>query len=70
MKKNYKKILKLLNKLNEVWDDDLELFANAGFLMLISHETDEVIDAFPEIHCDGGDCGTHWEEDKEYLDRK
>lgn len=68
MKRSYKKIKTVLNNLQKIWDDDLILVADNGFLMLVHYESKEVLTDFPNIKCDGGDSGTSEIEGKEYWD--
>lgn len=50
-----KTIIGLLNKLNDSWNDQLQLFADNGSLVLIDYLTGEILADFDNINCDGGD---------------
>jgi hypothetical protein len=62
MKNNRKKIIKLLDQLNEIWTKELQLFASNGSLELIDYKTGLVIQDFPDIFCDGGEPGYQYDD--------
>lgn len=68
MKSKLDKIIELIRKAEEMWPDNLMLFANNGSLLLVETSTNLIITEFPSISCDGGDAGTYYDDNgNEYL---
>jgi hypothetical protein len=68
MKRSYKKVITILNKLENIWDNDLILVADNSHLLLIHYESKEILADFIGIICDGGDAGSYAVDGKEYWD--
>ena len=60
-------IKKRLARIAERWPADLTLFAAGDQIGIVKDTTNEVL-YWIDIPCDGGDPGTHFEGEHEFLD--